>query len=270
MVWWIKLPKKDKNCEWCNKVTSNPRFCCRSCFFKWGTDAGIIGFKKGHTINSNGKNAMFRPDVREKQRINNKKPDVIARRVETQRKTYDDNFEKYGKRNPKISDIVKKQIANGRIMPNGMIGKKITEEHKMKLWNGRKTHHTRPELMVLNSYYGLIYTGDGSKWLKFEDGTYKNPDIVFGNYSIAIEVFGNYWHDGEDINKLIHKYNNIGWECLVLWEKDIYSHDKNGLLGYEIDKFINSDIYEPCISPHDLKYGINESLYSEELKRGFI
>ena len=264
------MPKEKRKCEWCNKVTTNPRFCCRSCFFKWETNAGVIGFKKGHKINSDGKNAMLRPEVREKHRINNKKPEVIARRVETQRKTYNENFAKYGKRNPKISEIVQTQIKDGRIMVNGMIGKKLTEDHKMKLWSGWKTHHTKPELMVLNSYPGLVYAGDGSKWLRFKDGTHKNPDIVFENYKIAIEVFGDYWHKGEDPDILIHKYEEIGWDCLVLWEKDIYAHEKSGFLGYEIDKFINPDIYEPCVSPHDQDYGINTGLYSDELKEGFI
>jgi len=45
---------------------------------------------------------------------------------------------------------------------------------------------------------------------------------------------------------------------------------ESGLLGYEIDKFINPDIYEPCVSPHDQDYGINVGLYSDELKEGFI
>ena len=155
-------------------------------------------------------------------------------------------------------------------MPNGMIGRKLTEEHKMKLWNGQKHSFTKPELMVLNSYYGLKYTGNGVLWLTFSDGTKKNPDMTYMDYNIAIEVYGNYWHRDDDPDDLVEKYNEIGWDCLVLWERDIYAHEKAGSLGDEIDRFVNPDIYEPCVSPHDQDYGINASLYSDELNEGFV
>lgn len=147
---------------------------------------------------------------------------------------------------------------------NGMYGKKLTEEHKLALWSGWKSHHTKPELSVLNSFYGLKYTGDGSLWITFTDGVHKNPDIVFNNYKIAIEVFGDYWHKGENPENLIKKYNEVGWRCLVLWEHEIQDLNDKGILCDEIDRFINYDRYEPCMSSCEENYGINDLLLLNE------
>ena len=107
---------------------------------------------------------------------------------------------------------------------NSMKGKKISEEHKLKLWGGWKTSFTGPELKVKDSCPFLSYTGDGNFWITFKDKTYKNPDFVFlppSGKKYAVEVFGDYWHRNDNVEDLITKYNEVGWECLVIWEKDV-------------------------------------------------
>ena len=140
---------------------------------------------------------------------------------------------------------------------NPMKGKKLTEEHKMKLLLARQNNKTinKPEKKVLESYgkLGLKYTGDRSKWVKFKDGKIKNPDFVFENYNICIEVYGNYWHKNDNPELLINKYKEIGWRCLVLWEKEI---NENSLwsLSEIINQFINYDNYFPYCNMDDLDY----------------
>lgn len=125
-----------------------------------------------------------------------------------------------------------------------MKGKKLSQEHKIKLLQSRKTSFTKPEIKVFESYsnLGLIYTGDRKKWIKFKDGTFKNPDFIFGDFQICIEVFGDYWHRGEDPNILVAKYEEVGWRCLVLWEKEIKYHSIDSL-SERINQFINYDNY---------------------------
>jgi G:T-mismatch repair DNA endonuclease (very short patch repair protein) len=127
---------------------------------------------------------------------------------------------------------------------NGMKGRKLSEEHKIKLLQSTKTSFTKPEMKVLDSYsgLGLIYTGDRKKWIRFKDGSFKNPDFIFGNFQICVEVFGDYWHKNEDPNILVNKYEEVDWRCLVLWEKEIKKHSIYSL-SERINQFINFDNY---------------------------
>lgn len=139
---------------------------------------------------------------------------------------------------------------------NPMKGKKLSDEHKMKLLTSQKRDFTKPEQKVFEAYgyYGLKYTGDKSKWVRFKDGHSKNPDFIFGNYKIVIEVFGDYWHKGEDPNILIKKYEEIGYRCLVLWEHEINSESID-CLSETINQFINYDNYLPYCNMEDNDYG---------------
>lgn len=61
------------------------------------------------------------------------------------------------------------------------------------------------------------YTGDFSFIING-----KNPDFVNVNgQKKLIEVFGNYWHRGEDPQDRINVFSPFGWETLVIWEKEI-------------------------------------------------
>lgn len=130
----------------------------------------------------------------------------------------------------KISDAVKKGYLNGakQIMKgplNGMFGKKLTESHIKALHGGWRNKKTRPEKMMerMCTQYGFKYVGDRSYKIKFSDGRLKYPDFVMPSMKIAIEVFGDYWHRGEDPKELIEKYAKIGWKCLVVWESELHS-----------------------------------------------
>lgn len=100
---------------------------------------------------------------------------------------------------------------------------------------------------------GLKYTGDRKIWVKFKDGKSKNPDFIWGDYKICVEVFGDYWHKGEDINSLIKKYEKIGWRCLVLLESEIKKESISSLSEI-INQFINYDDYFPYCDKDDVDY----------------
>jgi len=74
------------------------------------------------------------------------------------------------------------------------------------------------------SYCGLTYTGNRSYRVKFLDGTLKYPDFVLNDPQQSrkvVEVAGNYWHTKEEMDKVVLKYCEIGYDCLVIWEDEL-------------------------------------------------
>ncbi len=55
----------------------------------------------------------------------------------------------------------------------------------------------------------------------------KVPDFVNvkGKKKI-VELFGDYWHKGEDPQDRINKFKPFGWDTLVVWEKELKDEDK--------------------------------------------
>ena len=71
------------------------------------------------------------------------------------------------------------------------------------------------------------YTGNGS----FIIGG-SNPDFVNCNgQKKVIEGFGDYWHQGQNIQDKISKYAGFGFDCLVIWEHDLYGKSEKELVS---------------------------------------
>ena len=68
------------------------------------------------------------------------------------------------------------------------------------------------------------YVGDGKKWVVLPNGRSKNPDFLIGKDKV-IELHGDYWHKGEDDGELIKLYKEIGYDCLVIWEREFDNLD---------------------------------------------
>jgi len=49
----------------------------------------------------------------------------------------------------------------------------------------------------------------------------RNPDFKVNGQKKVIELFGNFYHKGEDPNNLIKAYKEAGWDCKVFWEYEI-------------------------------------------------
>lgn len=76
------------------------------------------------------------------------------------------------------------------------------------------------------------YTGNRKYWVKFKNGKFKNPDFVQKGEQKAIEVFGRYWHRNDDPIDLIKAYNDVGWNCLVIWEDEINSSTRDRIMEF--------------------------------------
>lgn len=99
-------------------------------------------------------------------------------------------------------------------------------------WKNRSKHF---KINKLESFFNLMtsksvrFTGDGRIFVKFKDGSHKNPDFMIDGTNVIVELYGNYWHRDHDPNDLIQKYKEIGYNCLVFWEYDVYENIKTVL-----------------------------------------
>ena len=84
----------------------------------------------------------------------------------------------------------------------------------------------KPETFMINLLNDLYpgewkFTGDFSFMING-----KCPDFVNCNgQKKCIEIFGNYWHKGEDPQDRIDMFNPFGYETLVIWEHELKDVD---------------------------------------------
>lgn len=103
-----------------------------------------------------------------------------------------------------------------------------------------REHITRLEQFVIDlEIPGLDYTGDGSYWVTFQEGRYKNPDFVYNNGvdKKVVEVGDiEYWHNEKEIQETIESYQKIGYQCLYLTSKEIWETPE--IAVGKIEKFL--------------------------------
>jgi len=76
------------------------------------------------------------------------------------------------------------------------------------------------------------YVGDGQLIING-----KCPDFVNVNgKKKLIELYGNYWHRGQDPEVRKNIFKEFGWDTLIIWEKDIR---KNPYLKNTVNNFIH-------------------------------
>jgi len=66
----------------------------------------------------------------------------------------------------------------------------------------------------------FAYTGDGS--YKIDN---LRPDFISKTRKLVIEVYGNYWHKNETIEKTMHRinrFNRQGWRVIIIWEDEVH------------------------------------------------
>jgi len=70
------------------------------------------------------------------------------------------------------------------------------------------------------------YVGNGQWWRTLSNGKHKNPDFKVSGQNKVIEVFGgrDFFHTKGEAQDLIKKYKQIGIDCLIIWEDEIYNH----------------------------------------------
>lgn len=96
------------------------------------------------------------------------------------------------------------------------------DEYVKKLHKAYNIKPNKPETIILNLLNDLYpnewkYTGDFSFMING-----KNPDFVNCNgQKKLIELFGDYWHEGENPQDRIDIFKPFGYETLVIWEHEL-------------------------------------------------
>jgi len=103
----------------------------------------------------------------------------------------------------------------------------------------RKSNGTKPELLFdKNTPANINRTSDGKYFVNFHNGKIKNPDFIVrpvNKTKKVIEIFGAYWHPPEEEAKLIALYKEAGYDCLVIWDYEVYDNSYHEKLA----KFLN-------------------------------
>ena len=71
------------------------------------------------------------------------------------------------------------------------------------------------ELLITLAPLGWQYVGDGQLIVGG-----KCPDFWNGDHKL-IELFGDYWHQGENPEIRIQHFRDVGYGCLVIWEHEL-------------------------------------------------
>lgn len=85
------------------------------------------------------------------------------------------------------------------------------------------------------------YVGTNKVTFKTESGNIK-PDFLHKERNKVIEMFGDYWHRGEDSQDRVNKFAQIGFDCLVIWEHELKEKTEDELV-FTIQNFTGRRIH---------------------------
>ncbi len=92
---------------------------------------------------------------------------------------------------------------------------------------GCHIHPNKAETALLK----LLETEYPGEWKFVGDGSMviggKNPDFAnINGRKELIELFGDYWHKGEDPQNRIDLFKSYGFKTLVIWESELENLDE--------------------------------------------
>ena len=81
------------------------------------------------------------------------------------------------------------------------------------------------------------FVGDGTFYLRFKNGRFKNPDFKVTGKKVVIELFGGmgWFHSEEEAHELVRLYEEIGYRCLIITGNEARRKD----VGAKIAAFLN-------------------------------
>lgn len=108
-------------------------------------------------------------------------------------------------------------------MKNNWQDSEYKEKQIKAIFKGRNRKPNKLEQFFNKITLSIIrYVGNGQFFIVTKNKTH-NPDFKISNQRKIIELWGNYWHKGEDIKELIKEYAEVNWECKIFWESEVYN-----------------------------------------------
>ena len=94
-----------------------------------------------------------------------------------------------------------------------------------KLMSAQYIRPNKPEVALLE----LLNIVTPNDWQYVGNGSLivcgKNPDFWNGDHKLA-ELYGDYWHQGENPEERIQLFGKHGYKTLVIWEKELKEPEK--------------------------------------------
>lgn len=133
------------------------------------------------------------------------------------------------------SDECKRERKKMHSGPSYWSGRTMTQETRLKMSESAKLRIARGDVKVVGNRRsskiersiaeyvesdGYVHT-DGSGFRIVHEGRTKFPDYVDLDQRRVLEVWGDYWHRGQDPQELIDWYHSAGWSCRVVWESEV-------------------------------------------------
>jgi len=120
----------------------------------------------------------------------------------------------------KISEIKKEQWKNLPEHKKEMLRIKrrlqwLDPSYQRKVRDGLRRRPTNFEKSFAECFPYLTYVGD----LRFFVGS-RNPDFILKGTNKCIDLFGDYWHIGENPQERIEYFRKRGYELLIIWESE--------------------------------------------------
>ena len=127
----------------------------------------------------------------------------------------------------KLSEIQKKKISLK--IKNYWMGLS-KDEKAIKIKNILFANNVKPNKIELRLYNIVNVLFPKEYKLNVKAGLILNgriPDIINVNgQKKCIELFGNYWHRNDSVRKKKNHYKRLGWDCLVIWERELKNMPK--------------------------------------------
>lgn len=200
-------------CRYCGKefevcpsrIRKNVKYCSYRCM-------GLSNRGKKVTIEQKKKQSQT---VKE----NWQDPIIRERYTEARKKVWQDP-----KRRQKQREVQKKIWQNSKYkIKISKIMKEVWQEPEYQK-NQAIAQNIKPN--NLEQYFDKLtpdivrYVGDFSFWIVTKNRAH-NPDFKVTGQRRIIELFGDYWHEGEDPEVKIKEYAEMGWKCIVFWEHEV-------------------------------------------------
>jgi G:T-mismatch repair DNA endonuclease (very short patch repair protein) len=106
------------------------------------------------------------------------------------------------------------------------------EKRRANMLEARKMKPNKLEasLIPLMQRFGFRYTGDGSHWIH-RAGASRNPDFKRNGSRVIVDIWGDYWHRGEDAAECVAWYAASGYVALVIWESQVRAGGADAVAG---------------------------------------
>jgi len=106
------------------------------------------------------------------------------------------------------------------------------KEYVQKMMDGYNRKPNKLEILFDSlTTDNIHFVGDGSFWRTWTSGKNKNPDYLVydkeGNPTkLIVELLGDYWHKGDDVQLHTEMWNRLGYECLIIWEHQVHEEQE--------------------------------------------